>query len=78
MVEHRVTVSAAFSAQVTSWWSADHFTLQWNKGGTTDIGEKMTEKENKNDNVLYNLNGMRISRPSKGFYIQNGKKYLVP
>ena len=74
----RVTVSAAFSAQVTSWWSADHFTLQWNKAGTTDIGEKMTEKEDKNNNVLYNLNGMRISRPSKGFYIQNGKKYLVP
>ena len=27
--------------------------------------------------VLYNLNGMRVSKAEKGVYIQNGKKYVV-
>jgi hypothetical protein len=29
------------------------------------------------DGNIYNLNGQRISKPSKGIYIQNGRKYLV-
>ena len=73
----RLTVSASHNAQVTSWWSADHFTLTWHEAGATDIREKMTEKEEKNDGALYNLNGMRVSRPAKGIYIRNGKKILV-
>ena len=27
--------------------------------------------------VIYNLAGQRITRPSKGLYIQNGKKFVV-
>lgn len=31
--------------------------------------------ENKADNAIYNLQGMRIKTPTKGLYIINGKKY---
>lgn len=30
-----------------------------------------------NDSFYYNLNGMRVERPSKGLYIRNGKKIIV-
>ena len=33
-------------------------------------------KESKN-NVIYNLQGMKVAQPQKGIYIQNGKKYIV-
>lgn len=29
------------------------------------------------DNAYYNLSGQRISKPTKGIYIQNGKKYII-
>jgi hypothetical protein len=29
------------------------------------------------DNVIYDLNGHRITNPQKGIYIQNGKKYIA-
>ena len=32
---------------------------------------------NRNDNAIYNLNGLRVSKPSKGIYIQNGRKYIA-
>ena len=28
------------------------------------------------DNVIYNLNGMRVKNTGKGIYIQNGKKVI--
>lgn len=31
----------------------------------------------KADDAIYNLNGQRISKPSKGIYIQNGRKYVA-
>ena len=31
----------------------------------------------RNDNVIYNLQGVRVSKPGKGLYIQNGKKFIV-
>lgn len=33
--------------------------------------------ENKQDNVYYNLNGMRVTNPSKGVYVVNGKKVII-
>ena len=32
---------------------------------------------NDNENRYYNLNGQRISQPTRGLYIMNGKKYVV-
>ena len=29
------------------------------------------------DNFYYNMQGMRVLRPSKGLYIRNGKKVVV-
>lgn len=33
--------------------------------------------EAKSDNRIYNLQGQQISRPKRGLYIQNGKKYIA-
>lgn len=33
--------------------------------------------ESKQDNVYYNLNGMRVTNPSKGVYVVNGKKVII-
>jgi hypothetical protein len=44
-------------------------------GVVTGINEV---KSAANDNMLYNLNGVRVAVPTqKGVYIQNGKKYVV-
>jgi hypothetical protein len=29
------------------------------------------------DGAIYNLSGQRVSSPSKGIYIQNGKKIII-
>jgi hypothetical protein len=29
-----------------------------------------------NDGAIYNLQGVRVSKPGKGIYIQNGKKFV--
>jgi hypothetical protein len=38
----------------------------------------MTIPDGKKENrVLYNMNGQRVTSPVKGFYVVNGKKYIV-
>ena len=45
--------------------------------GLRDISDGITSvKFNANDNVIYDLQGRRVSQPSKGIYIVNGKKVL--
>ena len=45
-----------------------------NHSGITEI----TTDGNQENKLIYDLTGRRLSsRPEKGFYIQNGKKYLV-
>jgi hypothetical protein len=46
----------------------------WKAGDSTGIKEV---KEGKKDNAYYNLAGQRIVNPTKGLFIQNGKKVLV-
>ena len=43
---------------------------------TTGISTLLTNWEKVNGEV-YNLNGQRVSNPTKGLYIVNGKKILV-
>lgn len=44
---------------------------------TTGI-EGVSADERTNDNLpYYNLNGMRVDKPTKGVYIQNGKKLII-
>lgn len=33
--------------------------------------------QDRGDGVIYNLSGQRVSSPSKGIYIQNGKKFIL-
>ena len=44
---------------------------------TTGISSMQAEPAKMFDNQYYNLNGQRISQPTKGLYIRNGKKYIV-
>lgn len=43
--------------------------------GGTGINDINAEKEN--EDVYYNLRGEKVSNPTKGIYIKNGKKYLL-
>ena len=43
---------------------------------TTGI-ESVNAETNKSDNAIYTLSGVRVSKPQKGIYIQNGKKFVV-
>ena len=46
--------------------------------GSTGIREIATEEESATeDDVIYNLSGMRVTNPQKGIYIKNGKKYII-
>lgn len=35
------------------------------------------QKVQKNDNAIYNLSGQRVSNPTHGIYIRNGKKFII-
>lgn len=40
-------------------------------------GINSVREQTNNDDAIYTLNGVRVSRPTKGIYIKNGKKYIV-
>ena len=44
---------------------------------TTAISDVTRESEDMKNGETFNLNGQRISRPSKGLYIVNGKKLIM-
>ena len=44
---------------------------------TTDIDDVKADDEVIGDDVIYDLSGHAIEKPSTGFYIQNGKKYIA-
>jgi hypothetical protein len=46
-----------------------------NGEGTTNIRESVNTVGE--PDVYYNLNGQRVDNPTKGLYIQNGKKVIV-
>jgi hypothetical protein len=45
-------------------------------GEATGISATLKDNGEK-DNTIYNLNGQRVSKPTKGLYIVNGKKTMV-
>lgn len=72
----QLTIKASISTQVTTWWSADHFTLTWKKDNTT-VGISSTENVSPTKSIIYDLQGRRLNAPVKnGIYIRNGKKYI--
>lgn len=60
--------SAAGTAKITK--------LYWGKNATTGINAVKANKA-ATSNVYYNLSGQKVSKPSKGLYICNGKKVIV-
>lgn len=44
---------------------------------TTGIESIASETPAQRDNAIYTLTGARVSHPTKGIYIQNGKKFVV-
>ena len=44
---------------------------------TTDIDDVEADDEVIGDDVIYDLSGRAIEKPSTGFYIQNGKKHIA-
>ena len=43
----------------------------------TGIVEMENISTAREDGVYYNLNGVRVDRPTKGVYIVNGKKVII-
>lgn len=58
-------------------------TVAWGCSMTTESTPKPTAVQSvkaiasENDGAIYNLSGQRVSSPSKGIYIQNGKKIII-
>lgn len=72
----RLVISASIDAQVTTWWSADHFTLTWKPSNIT-VGINANEGQIPTNDAIYDLQGRRIKAPvTTGVYIRNGKKYV--
>lgn len=53
--------------------------IGFDEGGTTSISEKLTVKSEKfaPATEFFNLNGQRVTAPTKGLYIVNGRKVVV-
>ena len=45
--------------------------------GDESTGINAVKSEEKKDNGIFNLSGQRVSQPSKGLYIVNGKKVII-
>ena len=76
----QLTLKASIDAQVTTWWSADHFTLTWKEDETTvGIREDLQRNGTERKDCYYDLQGRRLTAPAKsGVYIHNGKKLVKP
>jgi hypothetical protein len=59
--------------------SGARLAFHFDEGETTAIGTIKANGETKTiaDGVFYNINGQRVSHPTKGLYIVNGKKVII-
>ena len=44
--------------------------------GNTPTGIRQINTVKTDDQTIYNLNGMKVSNPTKGVYIKNGRKVI--
>ena len=58
-----------------NWVVADNFRLAYLGTSIVD-GIQQVENEAVNSDVFYNLQGVRVQKPVRGLYIQNGKKVI--
>lgn len=66
-----LTLSFSLSFDFVTWIN---YSFTGKKVNITDGIQKLNSK--KTDNVIYDLQGRRISKPTKGIYIVNGKKVV--
>lgn len=68
----RVILPAAVAGESREFFGFD-------EGGTTSISEKLTVKSEKfaPATEFFNLNGQRVTAPTKGLYIVNGRKVVI-
>lgn len=73
-----LTMGIADPSAGTNWLVFDDFTLIYHGTNTTGIETLYRSTNTKlSDTVMYDLLGRRVSRPSKGIYIMNGRKIVV-
>ena len=68
------TIATKLAVSLSGWYYVYNITLMSEE---TYAGIKDVEVAKKNNNVIYDLMGRKVSQPSKGLYIVNGKKYLI-
>ena len=68
------TIATKLAISQSGWYYVYNITLMSEE---TYAGIKDVEVAKKNNNVIYDLMGRKVSQPSKGLYIVNGKKYLI-
>lgn len=70
----RITSFRAYLTAQTGSSPAPRLSIVYNNNTT---GINSVREQTNNDDAIYTLNGVRVSRPTKGIYIKNGKKYIV-
>ena len=68
------TIATKLAVSQSGWYYVYNITLMSEE---TYAGIKDVEVAKKNNNVIYDLMGRKVSQPSKGLYIVNGKKYFI-
>ena len=64
-----------FSAQAGT--TDNRFELRLSSGDTTGIEHNIAQPSTLDAQPYYDLNGRRVAEPTKGVYIQNGKKVVI-
>ena len=73
---HSVNPFNAYFECISSQTPADMLTISLYFDTPTSISEIIDQQQKDLQGPYYNLNGQRVSRPSKGIYIVNGKKVI--
>lgn len=71
-----VNVSGPAAYKVTAVYAQGE-SVYSNEWQTTVDGITTIHQDSRHDGQWYNLQGQRVSRPTSGIYIKNGKKYIV-
>ena len=76
------TLRISMEAKATNgsaWWSADDFGLTWQYiEPLPDAIEEIKNEKMEHTPSLYDLSGRRVGKPTKGLYIRDGRKVVLP
>ena len=67
----------SYFVPISSQTPADMLTISLYFDTPTSIGEIIDQQQKDLQGPIYNLNGQRVTRPSRGIYIVNGKKVII-